>query len=475
MNSIWNETVHFEKRNQLCKDTNTDVLIIGAGITGILCGYMLEKNGVKCKVLEAGKICGGQTKNTTAKITAQHADIYHRLIKSVGTEKAKEYFLYNNGAIDTIEKIIKEENISCHFERLPSYLYCTNEKEKIEKEAAAYNELGIKHEITKETDLPFEVESALKIENQAQFSPLEFLLPISNKLEIYENTPVTKIEKNLVFTRRARVTADKIIFACHFPFVNFPGLYFAKMHQERSYVIAVDNVEQLSGMYYGLDKDGLSFRSFSNILLLGGGSHRTGKNEDGGKYEMLKEKAHKFWKNAKVISHWSAQDCITGDGIPYIGQFSRKNKNIFVATGFNKWGMTSSAVCAQIISKSIVTGKNEETVFSPMRNVNFEVLGEIIKDSAQALKSISSQFITFTGKNPNKLEKDSAAVCALDGKKKAIYKDENAKEHIITSRCPHLGCEMKWNADDKTWECPCHGSRFSVDGNVLNEPAQKDI
>lgn len=475
MNSIWNETVHFEKRPELKKEIHTDVLIIGAGITGILCGYLLKKSGVNCVILEANRICGGQTKNTTAKITAQHSDIYHKLIKSLGTQKTKEYFRYNSEAINLFEKIAQSENISCRFERLPSYLYCTEENEKLEKEKRAYNELGIKHIITSETELPLKIQSAIKLENQAQFSPLEFLQPLSEKLEIYENTPVLKIERNTAFTRRARVTAEKIVFACHFPFVNFPGLYFARMHQERSYVISLENVPTLSAMYYGIDSDGLSFRSFENMILLGGGSHRTGKNDAGGKYDMLKENAKKLWANSKVVSLWSAQDCITGDGVPYIGQFSKRNRNFYVATGFNKWGMSSSAVAAQIISNSIVTGKNEKTVFSPQRSINFDILCEIFKDTAEAIKSISLSHLSFTGENPELLKSDKGAVCSCGKEKCGIYKDENGKEHKVSARCPHLGCELHFNGDDKTWECPCHGSRFSADGKILDEPAQKDI
>ncbi len=475
MKSLWNETVKFDRREKLNSNITADVLIIGAGITGILCAYKLGKNGVNCVILEAGRICSGQTENTTAKITSQHADIYHKLLKSVGKDKTREYYEFNQKAIDEFEKIIREENINCHFERLPSYLYCTEDDNLIFKEKLAYDGLGIKHSLVKETELPIKINSALKLDSQAQFNPLEFLLPISKKVKIFENSPVKKIENHCAYCGDYKVKFGKVIFACHFPFVNFPGLYFSKMHQERSYVAGFENAQKLSSMYYGVENSGLSFRSYGDLLLLGGGSHRTGKNENGGKFEMLQKKGSEIYKNAKAKYFWSAQDCITGDQIPYIGQFSKLHKDFFVATGFNKWGMSSSMVAATILSESVISGVNRQTVFSPQRNLNFDVFGEILIDSASAVKNIASPIFTFTGENKKELEKGKGAVCKIGSKKTAVFKDENGKEHSISCRCPHLGCELKWNGDDEVWECPCHGSRLSVSGEILTEPAQKSV
>ncbi|MGN0467964.1 MAG: FAD-dependent oxidoreductase [Acutalibacteraceae bacterium] len=475
MKSIWNETANFKKRPKLETDIYTPALIIGAGITGILTSYFLSLKGIKNVIIDKGQICSGQTENTTAKITAQHADVYHKIINSYGEKTAKLYYEYNQDAINCFEEIIKKENIDCDFERLPSYIYSVKDKKSIETERDAYKILGIRHTYTNETELEFNVAAALKMENQAQFSPLKFLEKLSEKMTIYENTPAVKVENNTVSTDCARISAENIIFACAFPFVNFPGLYFARMHRERSYVIALQNAQKLGSIYYGTDTDSLSLRNFGDVLLLGGKAHRSGKNEEGGRYQSLKQTASGLWKDSSCVAAWSAQDCMTGDKMPYIGRFSKKDKTHFVATGYNKWGMTSSMTAAKIIAESIESGKDKSSIFSPQRKVSASVAGEICKDTAEAVSGITSQLFAFTGANPALLKENTADVCNVSGKKQGIYKDENSNLTKVNSRCPHLGCELHFNKDDKTWECPCHGSCFSLEGKLLDGPAQKDI
>ncbi|MCM1365591.1 MAG: FAD-dependent oxidoreductase, partial [Ruminococcus sp.] len=416
-------------------------------------------------------ICGGQTKNTTAKITFQHADIYSSLIKTVGKNMAKEYYLYNKKAIEDFENIINRENISCSFERLPAAIYSCENNSLIETEARAADILGIENEVRKTSALPFEIKSSLIFPNQAQFDPLKFLKPLSEKLNIFENTPVMRIENNTVLTDRARIKADKIVFSCHYPFVNFPGLYFMRMHQERSYVVALEKAQSLDAMYYSVDKNGLSLRCAENKLLLGGGSHRTGKNEDGGKYLILENKAHELWHDCEVTAKWSAQDCITGDKIPFIGKFSKGKENWYIQTGYNKWGMTSSMVAAKLTAESIISNSSKITVFFPSRKVNMPSVKETLTDAAESIKGICERFC-FSCDEIDDIQNGHAAICDIDGERKGVYKDELGELHIVSTRCPHLGCELKWNTDEKTWDCPCHGSRFSIDGELITEPAQ---
>ena len=360
MESIWSSTTQFKAYPTLPGDLKTDVAVIGGGLAGILTAYYLKKHRLRVVVLEAARIGSGQTRNTTAKITSQHGLIYAKLIKTFGVEQARQYAAANQQAVEKYRELILSEQIDCSLEDSPAYLYSAEEADipTLEQETEAAETVGIRAYFTDETELPFQVAGAVKFEHQARFHPLAFLKAVAKRLEIYENTKVESVEENRIYTKRGTVTADHIVFACHYPFVNAPGYYFARMHQERSYVIALENAADLKGMYLGVDTDALSFRSYNGLLLLGGGQHRTGENSAGGKYNSLRHKAFHYYPKAKEAYHWSAQDCMTLDGVPYIGQFSAATPNWYVATGFQKWGMTTSMVAATLITDAITGAEN---------------------------------------------------------------------------------------------------------------------
>ena len=236
MQSIWSESCEFRKREVLDKDIKTDTIIIGAGMAGILIGYMLKQNGIDVILIDAAEMASGNTKNTTAKITSQHDLIYDKLISEFGEKKARQYAKANELAIKKYKEIIKERKIDCEFEEKSAYVYSLNEVENIKKEVEAANKLGISAEFVESINLPFEIKGAIKFNNQAQFNPLKFLKDISNDLVIYENTRALEIKENLVITNRGNITANNIVVATHYPIMNAPGYYFIKMHQERSYV-----------------------------------------------------------------------------------------------------------------------------------------------------------------------------------------------------------------------------------------------
>lgn len=277
MDSIWSQTVQIPERKALTTEEMADVAVIGAGIAGLLTAYYLQKEGKKVVVLEADRIAGGQTKNTTAKITSQHGMIYSSLIENYGEEKARLYAGANEMAIKEYEELIKKEQIDCHFERLSSYLYSTEDADKLKKEAKAAASLGIKSYFTQKNALPFKAVGAVCFEEQAQFHPLEFVKRLAEALIIYEKTRVLKVKGHCIETNRGKVFAKYIVFTTHYPFPNVPGLYFARQHQERSYVLALSGIPKWEGMYYSADENGISFRWFHDILLFGGGGHRTGK------------------------------------------------------------------------------------------------------------------------------------------------------------------------------------------------------
>ncbi len=430
-NSIWTETSKGEKPSfkALEGDLKTDVLIIGGGIAGILCAHFLKQAGVDCALLEKGEICGGVTQNTTAKITFQHGLIYDKIIKRYGQEKAELYLKAQKMAMDEYASLCKK--IECDYEKKDLYVYSLNDKAKIERETEALKRLGVNAEFTREVSLPFSVAGALRVPAQAQFNPLKLLFQIAKDLPIYENTKVLELKPNVAITKNGQISCKKMIITTHFPFLNKHGGYFLKMHQHRSYVLALENAPLPDAMYVDENDKGMSFRAYKDTLLLGGGGHKTGKN--GGCWQELEAFVNEHYKNAKIINKWATQDCITLDGIPYIGYYSRGTKNLFASTGFNKWGMTSSMVSARLLC-DLVMGKENELapVFSPSRSIMHREL---------AVNMVSSLIGLVTPTTP---------------------------------RCPHLGCALKYNKEENSWDCPCHGSRFDENGTVINNPATDD-
>ena len=429
MNSVWNLSAVRPYFDSLSNNINVDVLIIGGGIAGILCARALHDIGADYALIEADKICGGITQNTTAKITIQHGLIYDRLIREFGVKKAKLYYEANSVALNEYRRLC--EAIDCDFEECDAHLYSIDNKIKIEKEAQAYKKLGIKAELTDRLPLPFPVASALCVKGQAQFDPLKFLYQISKDLRIYEDTKAIEVAPNSVMTNRGEIRAKKIIVATHFPFINKHGGYFMKMYQHRSYVLALKGAQQINGTYIDENIKGLSFRNFGEYLLLGGGSHRTGKQ--GGNWRELEEFTRKHYPNAKEVCRFATQDCMSLDKVPYIGRYSPKAENLYVVSGFNKWGMTSAMVSA-IILRDEISGKSNKyaELFSPSRSILRPQL---------AINAFESAINLLTPTVP---------------------------------RCPHLGCALKYNKAERTWDCPCHGSRFAENGQLIDNPATDD-
>lgn len=476
MKSVWSESCKFRKREALNKDIKTDVLVIGAGIAGILTAYMLKQNGREVVVIDAAEIASGNTKNTTAKITSQHDLIYSKLITEFGEEKARQYAKANELAIKKYKEIIEDKRIECDFEEKPAYVYSLNEVDVLKEEVEAAKNLGIDAEFVQEANLPFKINGAVKFNNQAQFNPLKFLKGISNELVIYENTRALEIKENLVVTSGGNITANNIVVATHYPIMNAPGYYFMKMHQERSYVLALENTSEIDGMYIDLNKEGYSFRTYNNLLLLGGISHRTGENEEGGSYDELRKVAKRLYPKAKEKYYWSAQDCMTIDGIPYIGRYSSETPNIYVATGFNKWGMTSSMVSAMIISDMILEKENDfSEIFSPRRFDLSLSINNIANDLIETAKNFIAQKVYIPSSEIEHIKNGHGGIIEYNGEKVGVYKNKEEKEFFVSTKCTHLGCQLSWNADELTWDCPCHGSRFDYKGRLIGSPATKDL
>ncbi|MBR2499808.1 MAG: FAD-dependent oxidoreductase [Clostridia bacterium] len=428
--SIWESSAKLPGFNKLEKDIKTDVLIVGGGLAGILCAHFLKQAGVSYVLVEGSKIASGTTKNTTAKITSQHGLIYDKLIQKFGKEKAQMYLSANEKALKEYDKLCQA--MDCDYEKKSAFTYSTTDRKKIEDEVRAVISLGFNAEFRNKTELPFNTKGAICFQNQAQFNPIKFICEISKDLNIYENTFIHDITPHTAFFDGGRIKADKIIVTTHFPFINKHGSYFLKLYQHRSYVSAFSGVKNLSGMYVDEALDGLSFKSYDNLLLIGGGSHRTGKT--GGNWEELNIFAKKYYPKAELKYEWAAQDCMSLDSIPYIGRYSKNTPNLFVATGFNKWGMTSSMVAAQILCDMVQDRKNDYAeVFSPQRSI---LKPQLFVNGFET----AANFLT-----PK------------------------------TKRCSHLGCALKWNKYEHSWDCACHGSRFTEDGRIIDNPATKRL
>ena len=475
MESIWTQSASIPPRAALDRDLETDVVVIGAGMAGVLTAWFLQQYGVDVVVLEANRIGSGQTKNTTAKITAQHSLTYKRLIESFGLQSATQYAKANLRAIQDYRSIVKKLDISCQLEDVPAYLYTRFNPQALYDEAHAAMQVGIEATLGRESLLPFPVEAVLRFPNQAQFHPLQFLKAVSEPLTISERTLVNTVEEHKVCSDHGSVTANRIVFASHTPFVNFPGYYFARMHQERSYVLALSHAQKLDGVYYGIDTDGLSFRNVGDLMLLGGGGHRTGENSKGGKYALLRSAASKFWPSCFEVARWSAQDGVTMDNVPYIGPYSRSRPNWYVATGFRKWGMTGSMVAARILSDQI-TGKHNpnDDIFAPHR-FSAASIPSLMKDSGQSCKGISRQLFHVPVETIEALPKGHGGIVSVGKEKAGVYKDDIGRVYVVSARCPHMGCQLEWNPDEKSWDCPCHGSRFDYKGTLIDNPALSNL
>jgi glycine/D-amino acid oxidase-like deaminating enzyme/nitrite reductase/ring-hydroxylating ferredoxin subunit len=474
--SIWSTSAFAKARPSLQGNIHTDVAVIGGGMAGVLIAHFLVQAGVQCVVLEAERIGSGQTKNTTAKVTSQHGLIYNKLLQSVGEEKARQYAQANQEAIERYRILIQKYNIDADWQESQACLYTSKETKELYREYEAATRLGIKADLSQKVPLPFDIKQGLMFPGQGQFHPLKFLYSIAENLMIYEKTKVITVEEHIVKTENGSVFAGHVVFACHYPFLNRPGYYFLRMHQERSYVLAVKHPFSSDSMYYGIDDDGISIRQWGEIMLLGGGAHRTGENKAGNPYEYLSHAVDLYWPGSQEVSRWSAQDCITLDGVPYIGQYSKEMPYWYVATGFMKWGMTSSMVSAMILSDMICHRKNEYMdVFTPQRFRLQTSAGTLFNDAGHVAAGILNQMTVLPGEKLKNIHLDQGGIVEYKGNKYGVYKDKKGGIYAVYAKCPHLGCQLQWNKEEKSWDCPCHGSRFDYKGKRLNEPAQEDI
>lgn len=430
MDSLWSAAAQLPSFPPLDGDLETEVLIVGGGAAGLLCAWQLQQAGVDYALVEADRLCAGTTCRTTAKITAQHGLLYADLLRIFGERKARLYLRANLEALERWRGLCA--TLDCDFEPQDSFVYARADARRLEREVQALRTLGYPAERVDCPQLPFPTAGAVVFRNQAQFHPLKCFAALVPGLRLYEHTKVHRLLPGAAVTDHGTIRARKIILATHFPILNKHGAYFLKLYQSRSYVLALEGASPLSGMYLDEAEGGLSLRTWNGRLLLGGAGGRTGKPHDS--WNTLTAAAHRYWPETKIVCRWAAQDCMPLDHVPYIGRYSPSAPGLYVATGFQKWGMTSSMVAAQLLCDLVQGRPNPfEELFSPSRSI---LHPQLAVNSWEAVRSL----LTPT-----------------------------------TPRCPHMGCALRWNPAEQSWDCSCHGSRFTREGQLLENPATDDL
>lgn len=477
----------------LTNDISVDVAIVGGGIAGITSAMLLKRAGKTVAVIDSHEIATGVSGHTTAKVTSLHQLIYAQLLKEIGEEKAQIYADSNQAAVERVAKFVEEEQIDCDFSRRSTYTFAETAEnlDDVRSELEAALKLGLPASFVTETSLPFVIAGAVKFDNQAQFHARKYLLHLAKLIDgdgsyVFENSRVQNVEEGnpcQVVTATGTVKAKDVIVATNIPFLD-QGLFFAKNYPKRSYIIAarIDPAKAPEGMYIGTGSDYHSIRTTPApdgglLLLVGGGGHKVGTVTDTEeRYLKLEAYARSRFGVEQFEYRWSTQDMVSFDQLPYIGKLTPFHNHIYVATGFSLWGMSKGTLSGMLLSDLILGIDNpwlklyDSTRATPFVTVeslknNLEVGFHWVSDRLKGLENSSlANVATGEGK-----------LLTIDGKKIAAYRDEQGKLHAISATCTHLGCIVNWNSAEKSWDCPCHGGRFSCDGKVLHGPPVKDL
>ncbi|WP_173918454.1 FAD-dependent oxidoreductase [Halobacillus sp. Marseille-Q1614] len=490
---LWRKNANIPSFEPLQEAEDTEVVVVGGGITGISTAYLLAKEGKKVILIEADHVINGTSGHTTAKVTAQHDMIYNELIQHFGEEQAALYYKAQDDALSSIEKTIQELDISCQWKREDAYLYAVTAEgaRKLEKERKAYERLGIKGGMVEKLPFPEKATAVLAMKHQAQFHPVQYLMALLEEFQnlggtVYEKTKAVKVHDRdrveIETGQNATLTCDSLVICSHFPFHDGRGFYFSRMYADRSYAIAVEpETEWKGGMYLAVDGPSRSVRSTEyngkQMLIIGGEKHRTGEGgEHLSHFEALEDFASRMFGIKSQPFKWSAQDLTTLDKVPYIGPIQKGNKRIYVATGYRKWGMTNSRVASELITDYIMGRESlYHSLFTPSRFNADPSMKEFMKNNFTVASHLVEGKLELVGTRPEALLKGEGAIVQWKGERAGAYKDQNGELHVLDTTCTHMGCEVEWNSAEHSWDCPCHGSRFSYDGHVMEGPAKQPL
>jgi glycine/D-amino acid oxidase-like deaminating enzyme/nitrite reductase/ring-hydroxylating ferredoxin subunit len=468
-----------------------DVVVVGAGIAGLSTALALAEAGASVAVLEAGRICSGVTAYTTAKVTSLHGLVYAGLARSHGDDAARVYGEANEAALRQVAAWVEAHAIDCDFSRRSAFTYTTTVVgvEKVAAEVETAQRLGLPATFTTETELPFDVKAAICFDDQAQFHPRRYALGLAGAIvaaggRIHERTRVVDVDEGRPCTVRtssgAAIGAEHVVLATHLPILDRGG-FFAKCHPARSYAIAVrlaDGAPRPDGMYLGADEPTRSIRSaLDDLVILGGEGHKVGQDDDTReRYGALEAWARDTYDIASVEHRWSAQDHVPVDGLPFVGR-QLPGSRVLVATGFHKWGMTNGTAAGMILADEL-TGRDNPwaATFDASRQRSTLTSRDLYRENANVVQQfLGDRLGTLSPPKADSLGAGEGGIVSFDGHKVAGYRDDGGVLHAVSPVCTHLGCLVAFNTAERTWDCPCHGSRFTVDGEVIEGPATKDL
>lgn len=475
------------------ENVTVDVAIIGAGIAGITAAYLLKKAGKTVALIEAQKIAASASGHTTAKITSLHQLVYADLIDRHGEDKARLYGESNQAGVEFVAATVEQEGIDCDFQRNDTYSFAEDKSnlEQVQKEYDAAIKLGLPAEFVTDTTLPFEIAGAVKFTNQAQFHVRKYLLHLANIIPgdgsyVFEDSRVMSVEEGSpckVFTENAALLASDVLLTTHLPIMD-RGLFFAKSYPQRSYIIGakISPEKAPEGMYIGVGKNYHSIRTTpiedgKLLLMIGGGGHKVGaKSETEESYQELERYAHSHFGIAEIDYRWSSQDYKSFDKLPYIGKLTPANDHIYVATGFSLWGMSKGTMAGMILADLVQDKVNPwADLYDSLRATPF-VTQESIKNNLEVgMHWVGDRLKGIQNWSTDDVKPGEGKLITLKGEKVGVYKDEAGKVTAVSATCTHLGCIVNWNSAEKTWDCPCHGGRFTCEGKVIQSPATKDL
>ena len=490
--AVWLATADHPTYPGLTADLDVDVAVVGGGITGLTSALLLQRDGARVAVIEAGRVGGGTTGGTTGKVTSQHGLVYDGLLRHVGEHKARIYADANQHAIETVARLADETGGDCQLQRAPSFVYATNEDDvaAIDAEHRAATSLGLPATRTTETDLPFPVLAALRFDDQAHLHPSRYTASLARTFvarggRIVEQTRAMGIDEQsdhvLVRTGAGDVRADHVVVATLLPFTDRGG-FFAKTRPVRAYGVSVRLASgSLSGMHMDAGSPVRSTRPWVDGdpagMIVVGENHETGHGDSGpGHWGALERWAREHFDVASFEHRWSAQDYTTPDAIPYIGRSPRMSRT-YVATGFNKWGLTNGTVAAEILAE-LVAGRDHPWLeaFDATRIGDAATVKKLVTDNLHVgVRFVKDHLSRLRTESVTHLQPGEGGLVEVDGNAVGAYRDADGAVHAVSPTCTHLGCTLQWNRSETSWDCPCHGSRFGCDGAVLNGPAVRPL
>jgi glycine/D-amino acid oxidase-like deaminating enzyme/nitrite reductase/ring-hydroxylating ferredoxin subunit len=488
--SLWLETTERLPRPALAKDVHADACVLGGGIVGLSAALELARGGARVAVLEARFVGAGATGYTTAKLSSLHGLTYSKLEKSLGQDGARVYGETNERGIARVFELAEELGIECDLGRKPNLTYTESpgEFDRIEAEVEAARRAGLPASLVEEADLPYPIAAAVRFDEQAEFHPVKYLEGLARALDaagaqVYEHTAAVSVDAGSpcrVRTAEGRtVTAGSVVVATQLPFLD-RGLYFARCHPERSYVVAApwDQAAATGGMYISTESPAHSIRTHAmdgrTWLLVAGESHKTGQGDAGERYERLAAWARERFGIEPAL-RWATQDQMPADGVAYVGPVDPVSKNVFVATGFRKWGLAMGVASAELLA-AWVDGREHPAagLFDTRRlRPRAGAVSFVQENLNVALRFFGDRVVKRAG--IESIEPGEGRIVGSGLGQRAVYRDESGELHALSARCTHLGCIVNWNSGEGTWDCPCHGSRFGPRGEVITGPAVKPL